>query len=389
MHEMANTTDPFDDGGGNKQVIKLLAIFGLLLVGVLGALAWFVLGGTAEVTPTQVDAASSPLAGGLGGGETPATSAATPETTEAVPADPATTEPVATDQESTTTVAGDAEPPPAVEPGETQDAGLVFNALFEISQRELGSDDPVGAIAALNDQIGGFPVAPGAVVRRFGSQAERDERERLTRINNRATVEYFVDLPVADVIALYQAESVDYGLPEYEREEGSDDDGSFTEIKFGDFGSHPDPEIEWAAMTVTVREDSGATLVRMYYTVMRPIEDLQPGGLLAQLENSVAHPDYYWPVGAELSSFTLDPYSARPDASMSGSVNMAAATPLGDETAELDTLIGLAEGTGVWVYDRSIDAGVFLDRTDGNEPYQFVAIGFAGDDETFINFRFS
>ncbi len=379
MHNMAQQADPFEKDNGSRKVIILFIIIGLLLAGVVGAIVWLALSDSDDV-PITTDA-SSPLLGELGGGEA-ATVDAT-ETTEAV-APPETTEAAQTTDPPATnsTTSG-------VEPGKVQDVAVVFSELLAVSERELGGDDPVGAIAALNDQIGGFPVAPGAVLRRFGVNAERDERERLTRINNRASVEYLTDLGVADVVALYQSESADYQLPQYEIEEGSDDNGTFTEIKFGDFGSHPDPAIEWAAMTVTVREDSGATLVRIFYTVMRPVENIDPSSPLGQLENSVDHPDDYWPVGAEMSAFTLDPYAPQPAPAISGAVQMAVASPLADENAELDSLITLAEESEVWVYDRSIEAGAFLDRTDGNEPYQFIAIGFAGDDQTFINFRFS
>ncbi len=381
MHNMAQQADPFEKDNGSAKVIVALAIFGLLIAIVFGAIAWLAWGASDD-TPIQIDA-SSPLVGDLGGGESSSATADAPSTTEPV----ASSDP--TDAPETTEAATPASADGNGDPGEVQDAAIVFDELLAISERELGGADPVGAIAALSDQIGGFPVAPGAVVRRFGVDAERDDRERLTRINNRANVEYLTDAPVADVVALYQTESADYQLPQYEFETGSDDNGAFTEIKFGDFGSHPDPAIDWAAMTVTVREDSGATLVRIFYTVMRPIEDIDPSSLLGQLENSVAHPEDYWSVGAGLSAFTIDPYSPQPQPSVDGSVQMAVASPLADENAELDSLIVLAETTGVWVFDRSIDAGAFLNRTDGNDPYQFIAIGFAGDDHTFINYRFS
>ncbi len=279
------------------------------------------------------------------------------------------------------------DPAPDPATSTTDPIAAAYEELWMISRAFIGGSDPVGLIATFTDQVGPFPVADDAALASFTLDVDREERDREVRIQYRAAVRYFSQQSVDEVVALYREQLPSIDLAERESQIGSDDDGEFIDIDFGNFSDHPDPLIWWANLSLQVRADDAGTLVRIYYTVTRT-EAAVPTGLLAEIEAGLPLADGYASTSVSVSGFAGDPY-AEP---VSFTVDITATATLDAGTAgeaeELARLADHATTTGHWAVDEQTESGVWLDSTEDDELRTYLTLWLT-ETETLARYHYS
>lgn len=300
--------------------------------------------------------------------------------------------PTSPDSESASDEAGDEVSTTSDSTGEADPQGAaaidaVFDAASDFSATNLGSAEPGAAIGALTEYVGPIPAPTDSIIESIGLEVEREERDGELRIQYRASVTYYTAMSPDEMLSFYRSETVALQLPEREVEADSDDDGAFTDIDFGDFGSHPDPLIWWANLSLRIRATDDGTSVRAYYTVTRT-DEAEPTGLLADLESAVPIADGYRVTGASFSALTIDPFTEPIAYSTRLGATASTETIAQSEAAELTRLAESATADGTWTLDEQTADGVWLDRSSGSDIRSYVTVRIA-DEETVVRYSLS
>lgn len=262
-----------------------------------------------------------------------------------------------------------------------------YAELWAIGRAFIGGNDPVGLIATFTDQVGPFPVTDDAALASFSLDVDREERDREVRIQYRAAVRYYSQQPVDEVVAMYREQLPPIDLAERETEIGTDDDGEFIDVDFGNFNDHPDPLIWWANLSLQVRSDDAGTLVRIYYTVNRTGAAV-PTGLLAEIEAGLPLVDGYDPTSVGVFGFSADPYAKPVTFSVDITATATLAAGTASESEELARLAEHAAATGHWVIDEQTESGVWLDSLEDDELRNYLTLWLT-ETETTARYAYS
>lgn len=308
---------------------------------------------------------------------------------------PAEAAPSETDRDAEAASRGDLEGSPSADEveGSSSESATnapideVYAALSGIASKHLGAAEPQAAFDALTSHVGPIPAPADATVANFGLDIEEEERDGERRYQYRASMTFYTQDSPDAVLGFYRAETGPLGLPEREIETDSDDDGPYTDVDFGDFGSHPDPLIWWANLSLRIRSTDTGTSVRVFYTVTRT-DAAVPSGLATDLAAALPLPDGYQWTTLSFSALTIDPFTQPIAFSHRLAATAASDTIAGSEAAELSRLADAATESGAWVLDEQTGDGVWLDRSAGPDVRSYVTVRLT-DDRTVVSYSFS
>ncbi len=260
-------------------------------------------------------------------------------------------------------------------------AAILYEEILTLAEADVDNADITAWPQSIVDEFPPIPVAGDAalVTSIVGAEVGRGRREGEVKFNVFSV--YSTPLSVDDVVALYRVEAPPVDLPEREFETGSDDDGMFVDVEFGDFGSHPDPTIDWAVLNVRVRATDEGTEVRLAHTVNRLIAEIPTGSILGRLGEVTPLLADHELVQAEVTLFYLNRVS------VTTHVRVVAPRVVTDPADELQQIATKYDETGEWLTTEIEPERANYEMPLNADVRASTHIGFISDEVTNISHR--